>query len=43
MSGGARYWWDENGYRLSDEEDIKNLAILNYASLVKNEVKKDKF
>lgn len=40
---GARYWWDENGYRLSDEEDIKNLAILNYASLVKNEVKKDKF
>lgn len=40
---GTRYWWNENGYRLSDEEDIKNLAILNYTSLVKNEVKKDKF
>lgn len=34
-------WWDENGYLLSYEEYIKNLAILNYASLVKNEVKKD--
>jgi hypothetical protein len=40
---GTMCWWDENGYRLSDEKDIKNLAILNYASLVKNEVKKDKF
>lgn len=39
---GTRYWWNENGYPLSDEEDIKNLAILNYSSLVKNEVKKDK-
>ena len=39
---GTRYWWDENGYRLSDEKDIKNLAILNYGSLVKNKVKKNK-
>ena len=39
---GIRYWWDENGYRLSDEEDIKNLAILNYGSLVKNKLKKNK-
>lgn len=40
---GTMYWWNENGYFLSDEKDNKNLAILNYASLVKNEVKKDKF
>ena len=40
---GTMYWWNENGYFLSDEEDIKNLAILNYVSLVKNEAKKDKF
>lgn len=39
---GAMYWWNENGYFLSDEKDNKNLAILKYASLVKNEVKKDK-
>ena len=43
----TRYWWNENGYLFGDEEldsfDAReNLAILNYASLVKKKANKDK-
>lgn len=44
---GHELWWDENGYILGWENietytGRESLAILNYTSLVKNEVKKDK-
>lgn len=43
----TEFWWDKNGCLLGWKElksytARENLAILNYSSLVKNEVKKDK-